>query len=149
MPTIDEFRRLGQQSIEDGGHDSDMVRLQWWTDVPLKHTIEYQVADFAAEVGFYRSVFGFPFLSLTEDYALCHGTDWTFSFSFRPAADSRPPDLSFLKLQFYVANLDEVAAALTARQQDHEITEDSPGQRVIHFSTPGGLPVEIWSGDER
>jgi predicted enzyme related to lactoylglutathione lyase len=104
---------------------------------------EYSVVDFNAEVGFYTDVFGFPTIAMTRDYALFTDPGGAYCLSFRKANSSHLPGL---KLLFMTTDIDSADTHLgnTGIVPDRKITKGSDVQRVIHFSSPSGLAIEIW-----
>jgi predicted enzyme related to lactoylglutathione lyase len=104
---------------------------------------EYSVADFEAEVGFYIDVFGSRIIAMIEDYALFTDLDGAYCLSFRKAATTH---LAGLKLLFMTTDIEGAAAHLdnTGMVNDREIRMGSDVQRVVHFSAPSGLAIEIW-----
>lgn len=141
-----QLRDAGASAIKrDGVHDQTMIPLEQ-EGVVFRQMFEYPVADFEAEVGFYASVLGLPTIALTGDYALFAHPDGDYCFSFRKDLDLPSPGTIGLKLLFMTSNIDSADTHLeqTGRVHDRETREGSPVQRVIHFSSPAGIAIEIW-----
>lgn len=140
------LRQTGARLIDaDGQHDSALIPLQQ-DGVVFQQMFEYAVADFEAEVGFYASVFGFPTIALTSDYALFKHPEAGYCMSFRKDESLLAATTIGLKLLFMTADIPAAEAHLEeiGLVPDRETRKGSPVQDVIHFSTPAGLAVEIW-----
>jgi catechol 2,3-dioxygenase-like lactoylglutathione lyase family enzyme len=117
-----------------------------------KQCIEYRVADFAAEVGFFIDILGFPVNAFDPDYAMFTSPNGEFFFSVVPAhgdEESTPPDA--IRLQFMVAKITETAVELERRGVVFEhwpapAGEDSPLQ-IGSFRTPHGIGIDLWGID--
>ena len=117
-----------------------------------KQCIEYRVADFAAEVGFFIDILGFPVNAFDPDYAMFTSPNGEFFFSVVPAQgdeESTPPDA--IRLQFMVAKITETAVELERRGVVFEhwpapAGEDSPLQ-IGSFRTPHGIGIDLWGID--
>lgn len=129
-------------AIDDGGISGDLIPLRQ-DNVVFRQMFEYSVADFEAEVGFYASVFGFPFIAMTEDYALFNHPDGSFCLSFIKADETHTNGLKLLFMTTDIPGADEHLGS-TGLVDDREIRMGSDVQRVIHFSAPSGLAIEIW-----
>lgn len=140
--SIDQFRAVGKQVIEGEYSGASLIPLVFG-DVVFRQMFEYPVVDFEAEVGFYAEVFGFPLIAMTEDYALLTYPDGSFCLSFRKADESH---IAGLKLLFMTTDIDgaDVHLAEAELVNDRAIRMGSEVQRVIHFSSPAGLAIEIW-----
>ncbi len=116
-------------------------------DIVFKQMFEYAVVDFAAEVGFFSEVFGFGSIAMTADYALFTPPTGDFHFSIRLADDQHlASSFDGLKLLFMTADFDAAESHIrdNGLVPDAEVRPGSPVQRVLHFATPAGLPIEIW-----
>lgn len=117
-----------------------------------KQCIEYKVADFAAEVGFFIDILGFPVNAFDPDYAMFTSPNGEFFFSVVPAQadeESTPPDA--IRLQFMVAKIIETAAELQRRgvvfeQWPAPAGENSP-LLIGSFRTPNGIGIDLWGID--
>ena len=117
-----------------------------------KQCIEYKVADFPAEVGFFIDILGFPVNAFDPDYAMFTSPNGEFFFSVVPAQgdeESTPPDA--IRLQFRVAKITETAVELQRRgvvfeQWPAPAGENSP-LLIGSFRTPHGIGIELWGID--
>ncbi len=115
-----------------------------------KHCIEYRVDDFAAEVGFFIDVLGFPVKAFNESYAMFTSPDEAFYLAILPADErhpAAPPDA--LRLQFMISALERTVEELARRGVEFALPPQpiAPGSsmHIAVFHTPHGLPVELWS----
>lgn len=111
-----------------------------------KHNMQYYADDFAAEVGFYIDVLGFPVQAFSSRYAQFTGPEQDFFFTVAAATEdqpSTPPDV--LRLQFQISNLPAVLDELENRGVAFETSYDkeSEGAPYASFRTPHGILVEI------
>jgi hypothetical protein len=113
-----------------------------------KHCIEYRVDDFAAEVGFFMDVLGFPALAFSPSFAMftSPGQDFSFSVAVTPeGCFSTPPDS--IRLQFMVEDILTTAAELEQRGVKFEQRPEvgSAGEALIsgYFRTPHGICVDL------
>ena len=114
-----------------------------------KQSIEYKVDDFAAEVGFFIDILGFPVNAFDPDYAMFTSPDRDFYFSIIPTYDgeeSTPPEA--LRIQFMVADIFEVVEELQKRgvifDQEPLPCEDGSTLYIAFFRTPHGICVDLW-----
>ncbi len=115
-----------------------------------KHCIEYRVDDFAAEVGFFIDVLGFPVSAFNDAYAMFTSPDEAFHLAVLPADEmhpAAPPDA--LRLQFMITALEDTVAELERRGVAFSVPPQPlrPGSsmHIAVFHTPHGLTVELWS----
>ncbi len=121
-------------------------------DRSWKQCVEYKVADYAAEVGFFIDILGFPVNAFDPDYAMFTSPNGEFFFSVVPAQadeESTPPDA--IRLQFMVVKLIETAVELQRRgvvfeQWPAPAGENSPLQ-IGSFRTPHGIGIDLWGFD--
>ena len=121
-------------------------------DRSWKQCVEYKVADYAAEVGFFIDILGFPVNAFDPDYAMFTSPNGEFFFSVVPAQadeESTPPDA--IRLQFMVVKLIETAVELQRRgvvfeQWPAPAGENSPLQ-IGSFRTPHGIGIDLWGLD--
>lgn len=113
-----------------------------------KQCIEYRVADFAAEVGFFIDVLGLPVNAFNEYYAMFTGPAQEFYFAITPTFEGQeptPPDA--LRLQFLVAGIQEVAQELESRgiefEQPPQPVSDGSNYHVGVFRTPHGICIDL------
>ena len=121
-------------------------------DRSWKQCIEYKVADFAAEVGFFIDILGFPVNAFDPDYAMFTSPDGEFFFSVVPAQEdeeSTPPEA--IRLQFMVAKIIETAVELQRRGVVFEQWPASAGESspllIGSFRTPHGIGIDLWGFD--
>jgi len=114
-----------------------------------KQCIEYKVDDFAAEVGFFIDVLGFPVNALDPGYAMFTSPQGDFFFSVVPTppdGTSTPQDA--IRLQFMVSDI----FATTRELEKREIAFEQPPQplqpdsslQIAYFRTPHGISVDLW-----
>lgn len=114
-----------------------------------KQCIEYRVDDFAAEVGFFIDVLGFPVNAFNPEYAMFTSPRGEFYIAVVQAQSQElatPPDT--FRLQFMVSDLSRTVAELERRgilfeQAPAPITENST-MYAASFRTPHGICVELW-----
>jgi predicted enzyme related to lactoylglutathione lyase len=143
---LDTFRAAGATAIR-GGARNELVMLRMEQDgVVFRQMFEYPVTDFSAEVGFFTLVFGLSTLALTDEYALFAHPDGAYCLSFRKDDTLPSPSVIGLKLLFMTTDIDGTNAQLqrSGFVPDLAIREGTPVQRVIHFTTPAGVVIEIW-----
>lgn len=121
------------------------IPLVLWDDFSLFFTIEYGVNDFEAEVGFYRHVFGFDFLSVSQEYAIVKHPDNNWTFSFKKVEETHPASI---KLQLFTKDLNSVETYIKESSADYTIINHSDHQRIIRVMSPNNYIVEVWSGWE-
>lgn len=122
-----------------------------WGD-SWKQCVEYKVADFPAEVGFFIDILGFPVNAFDPDYAMFTSPNGEFYFSVVPALESEevtPPDA--IRLQFMVDHIFETAAELERRgvkfEQWPARSADNSSLLIGSFRTPNGIGIDLWGLD--
>ena len=117
-----------------------------------KQCIEYKVADFPAEVGFFIDILGFPVNAFDPDYAMFTSPKGDFYFSVIPVQDKKElttPDA--FRLQFMVANIYQTASELEKRgikfDQWPSYTSQQSSLLIGSFRTPNGISIELWGMD--
>jgi catechol 2,3-dioxygenase-like lactoylglutathione lyase family enzyme len=119
-----------------------------------KQCIEYKVADFPAEVGFFIDILGFPVNAFDPDYAMFTSPNGDFFFSVVPAReDENPTPLGAIRLQFMVQDIIETANELERRgvkflQMPARVADNS-AFLIGSFQTPNGIGIELWGFDSR
>lgn len=106
---------------------------------------QYFVEDFAAEIGFFIDVLGFPVSAFSTTYALFTSPDHAFFFAVRALPEgfeSTPPDT--IRLQFMVSNFSEAIQELERRGVTFEVRPEVGGPAVAVFRSPHGVPIELW-----
>lgn len=114
-----------------------------------KQCIEYRVEDFAAEVGFFIDVLGFPVNAFDPDYAQFTSPVGEFFIAVVPVLDGQAPTpADAIRLQFMVADLVETAEELERRgvlfEQKPEPCQPESNLYIGSFRTPHGILVELW-----
>lgn len=114
-----------------------------------KQCVEYRVGDYAAEVGFYIDVLGFPVNAFDAEYAQFTSPDGEFFIAVVPVQDLTevtPPDS--LRLQFMIHNLEQTAKELEIRGVAFERLPEplQPGSQLMlaSFRSPNGILIELW-----
>ena len=115
-----------------------------------KQCIEYRVDDFAAEVGFFIDVLGFPINALDHSYAMFTSPQHEFFFAIVPTSDDETPTSpDALRLQFMVRDVNATYQELLNRGIAFELTPQPLCQNssitITSFRTPNGIPIEIWA----
>ncbi len=120
-----------------------------------KHTVEYRVADFPAEVGFFVDVLGFDINVLDAGYAMFTHPEREFYISVIPVADGAeptPPDV--FSLQFKLENILDATTEIERRGVTFEQPLEHCGgpeslQHTAAFRTPAGIRIVLWGGVRR
>lgn len=114
-----------------------------WGD-SLKQCMQYTVEDFAAEIGFFIDILGFPVSAFSTNYAQFTSPDQAFFFAVREGGEITPPDS--LSIQFMLKDLAGTIQQLEGRGIVFEIKPeagtDSPPIAVIR--SPHGVRIELW-----
>lgn len=125
---------------------SNAWAIKWGTC--WKACIEYVVADFAAEVGFFVDVLGFPTNAFSADYVMFTSPDKDFFFAIvRSKEGAVPTPKESIRIQFMVENIYETALEFEKRGVDFEKKPHAYQGSPIYsatFRTPNGIPVDIW-----
>lgn len=119
-----------------------------------KQCIEYKVADFPAEVGFFIDILGFPVNAFDPDYAMFTSPNGDFYFSVVPAREGEnPTPLGAIRLQFMVQDIIETAIELQRRgvkfTQMPARVADNSAFLIGSFHTPNGIGIELWGFNSR
>jgi len=122
-------------------------RLSWTNG--WKQCVEYKVADFPAEVGFFIDILGFPVNAFDPDYAMFTSPNGEFYFSVVPVlelGEVTPPDA--IRMQFMVDHILETAVELEKRGVKFEqwptlSSQESP-LLIGSFRTPNGIGIDLW-----
>ena len=139
------------QSRDDWHHlwkePSNSFPFRWGEN--WKQCIEYKVDDFAAEVGFFIDILGFPVNAFDPDYAMFTSPGRDFYFSIIPAWEgevSTPPDA--LRIQFMVEDIFEAVDQLERRsvvfEQLPQPCQAGSNLFIAFFRTPHGICVDLW-----
>lgn len=113
-----------------------------------KACLEYIVADFAAEAGFFIDVLGFPTNAFDENYAMFTSPDQEFYFAVVRARDgATPTPKDAVRIQFMVEDIYGTAMEFEKRGIVFEKRPHSEHGSPIHnatFRTPAGIAVDLW-----
>lgn len=127
-----------------------------WTppthDFPLEYgpcwtmTVEYKVADFEAEVGFFLDVFGLNSNAMDGSYAMFTGPKEEFYFSIVRFEKSTPGDL--ISLEFMCDDICKTHEELVGRgvvfEKPPKPYHEGGSLYIAIFRTPNGIPVRLW-----
>lgn len=153
------YRKLGEKRLEVARKAK--TKEEWdklWTQTKhpysfelgpcWKNCMEYKVADFAAELGFFVDILGFVPNALGEDYAMFTSPDGDFYFSIVPAGDGEPTPKDALRIQFMLQDIHKVTRDLKSRgiefEKDPEPASEGSPMLSGTFRTPNGIPVDLW-----
>ncbi len=114
-----------------------------------KYCIEYQVEDFAAEVGFYVDILGITVDSISPSRAQFSSPDQELALAVSAVDPERPaPPPTNLRLQMFIQNLEGTVEELSKRGVVFErLPEPSTADAdllVSAFQTPNGMTIELW-----
>lgn len=117
------------------------------------HCIEYKVADFQAEVGFFIDVLGCDCNSISEDYAMFMGPKREFFFSVRkPKAGETPTPSDALTIEFMIRDLFKTLERLKQRgvavSEEPRPMQEGSTLYSASFLTPNGMQVRLWSEEK-
>jgi len=121
--------------------------MQWGEN--WKQCVEYRVDDYAAEVGFYIDVLGFPVNAFDPNYAMFTSPDQAFFLAVAPAAEGEnPTPVDAVRFQFMVTDLFQLTEELEKRgvafeQYPQPVSENS-SLCIGSFRTPHGILIELW-----
>ncbi len=111
-----------------------------------KHSIQYLVDDYPAEIGFFIDVLGFPVSAFSPSYAqfTSPGGDFHFSVAQAEGAAATPPEL--ISIQFKIESLAETIEELEKRGVTFDRKPDSVENTVAvaTLRSPHGVPIELW-----
>lgn len=115
-----------------------------------KQCIEYKVADFLSEVGFFSDVLGFPVNAIGPEYVQFTNPDNDFYLAIVPTAQGEsptPPDA--MRIQFNIADFAPTVEELRRRGIAFEgppgpCQEGSELCRAT-FRSPSGVCIELFS----
>ena len=135
-----EFQQLWRQPVNSFPFE---FSNEW------KFCVEYKVDDFAAEVGFYIDILGFPVIAFSPSYAQFTDPQGDFRISvasLRDGEKSTPADT--LRLQFMVKDILQLAEMLEKRgiifERKPEPIQEGSSQAVGYFRTPHGICMDLW-----
>jgi catechol 2,3-dioxygenase-like lactoylglutathione lyase family enzyme len=114
-----------------------------WGD-SLKQCMQYTVADFAAEIGFFIDILGFPVSAFSTNYAQFTSPDQAFFFAVREGEEVTPPDS--LSIQFMLKDLAGTIQQLEQRGIvfEHKPEAEAGSPAVAVLRSPHGVRIELW-----
>jgi len=135
----------------------DWKRL--WTPAPYafpfeygacwSFAVEFTVADFEAEIGFFIDGLCLESYVLQRDFAMFTDPAKTFTFSISPALAGEGVSPKALRLGFMVKKLSETVAELERRNilPVEPMGNPYPGSSMLKavYVTPNGIPIDLWS----
>jgi predicted enzyme related to lactoylglutathione lyase len=150
-------REFGEKRIEitKQAKTSEDWEKMWYPPTnpfPLEYgpcwtmNVEYKVADFEAEVGFFLDVFGLESYVLDENDAMFTGLKTEFYFSVVRHDKSTPGDL--ISLEFMCEDISKTHKELVGRGVEFETPpkpyQESGNLYIADFRTPNGIRVRLW-----
>jgi len=143
-----EWQALGEARIEAArtartaedwerlfGRPRQPFPFEWGTC--WKGTVQYQVDDFAAEVGFFVDGLGFDTNAFAPDFSVVPTP---------PGGRPTPPDavrIGFM-LKDVLGNAEELRRRGVAFTRDPAPFQEGAPMLRAEFATPNGIPVELW-----
>ncbi len=114
-----------------------------------KQCIEYKVADFPAEVGFFIDILGFPVNAFDPDYSMFTSPNGDFYFSVVPVQGKEEVTADdAIRLQFMVERIKDTAVELERRgvvfDQWPVISSAQSSLLIGSFRTPNGIGIDLW-----
>ena len=114
-----------------------------------KHSVQYAVDDFAAEVGFFIDGLGMTVNAFCEEYAMLTSPDRDFFFSVVPSSEEhKRTDPDSITLEFTVKDICGTVKELCERticmDQDPKPVQEGSAMYSAVFQTPNGIKVRIW-----
>jgi predicted enzyme related to lactoylglutathione lyase len=121
-----------------------------WAD-GWKQSMQYTVDDFAAEIGFFIDILGFPVSAFSPNYAQFTSPDQAFFFGVaatREGGQVTPPDS--LSIQFMLKDLEGTIHQLEQRgivfERKPESGVSAPPIAVLR--SPHGVSIELWGAPQ-
>ncbi len=115
--------------------------------------IQYTVADFSAEVGFWLDYVGLDSNALGDEFCMVMSPDKKFFFSFEPAKDGNPTPSNAIHIQFMLSNIQKAGDDLAARGIAFEklVQPESEGSPMLvgTFRSPAGIAIDLWGMQAR
>lgn len=146
---IDIAKRVRNQ---DDWHDlwknpTNAFPFQWGEN--WKQCVEYNVDDFAAEVGFYTDILGLPVNAFDPDYAMFTSPNKEFYFSIVPTPEGEySTPLEAFRIQFMVKDLLDTVEELQRRgivfEQLPQPCQEGSSLYIGYFRTPHGICIDLW-----
>jgi hypothetical protein len=119
-----------------------------WGDC-WKQCMEYRVDDFAAEVGFFADILGFPVYACSSDNFMFTSPDGAFFFAVVASSDDvAATSAGTIRMQFMIDGIIDTAHELEQRgitfEKFPEPWEPDSPLYTGTFRTPGGVGVDLW-----
>lgn len=112
-----------------------------------RHCIQYTVDDFAAEIGFFIDVLGFPVSAFSPSYAQFTSPDQAFFFGVAATQEGgQSTPIDSLRMQFMVKDLTATIEELERRGIGFE-RKPEPGEAyptIALLRSPHGIRIELW-----
>ena len=114
-----------------------------------KQCIEYRVDDFAAEIGFFIDMLGFPVIAFDPSYAMFSSPAGDFSFAVvQTPEDNLSTPADAIRIQFMVEDITATVEELERRgvrfvQSPTPLSEGS-SMYLAAFQSPHGILLEVW-----
>ena len=111
-------------------------------------TMQYRVADFAAEIGFFIDGLGFTANALDQNYCMFAAPDRSYFFSIVPADEEHaatPPDA--LTIGFMAEHVEVARREIEARGIEFSRAPEPYQSSSLlrgELRTPNGILVELW-----
>lgn len=145
---LDIARRAQSRQDWDALWKKPLYEFPFTWGAHWKQCVEYRVGDYPAEVGFFIDVLGLPVNAFNEYSAMFTGPAQEFYFAVTPTFEGQeptPPDA--LRLQFFVADIDQVAQELVRRgiqfEQPPQAVSEGSNYHVGYFRTPHGICIDL------
>lgn len=121
--------------------------FEWERD--HRFCIEYQVEDFAAEVGFYIDILGITVDSISPSRAQFSSPDQELVLAISALGVDQPvPQPHNLRLQMFIQNIEDTVIELERRgvvfDNPPEPSSVDPDLLVAVFQTPNSMTFELW-----
>lgn len=147
---IDVTRRAINEQEWQSQWREPMNDFPFATGAGWQFSFDYKVDDFAAEVGFFIDVLGFPVRAFSPSYAQFTSPGGEICFGVLATSqgeESTPPDS--IRLYLNVHNIQQASKELIRRGIAYETTPgaDQSGTPVHtgYFRSPHGVIIELWN----
>jgi hypothetical protein len=139
-----ERSETGRQSVNEPAFGYPFRWGDCW-----RQCMEYRVNDFAAEVGFFADLLGFPVNACSSDYFMFTSPDGAFFFAIAAASDDvTATPAGAIRIQFMIDGIIDTAHELEQRGINFEkFPEPCELNSPLHtgtFRTPNGVAVDLW-----
>lgn len=111
-------------------------------------TVEYKVADFEAELGFFIDILGLDSNALDTEYAMIMEPEGKYYFSIVKTSPEKVTPVDAIRLEFMLDDIKKVSEELINRGIEFEQVpkpygEGSPMYRGT-LRTPNGIQIALW-----